>query len=112
MNSVELPLLSILLVDWAKDGCGKHRENTVGWANRLLTLTGLERWLDGRQHVATDSFTAFRRGHPDGVMVHVLEEIRDESMIEPYSRVVAYRSRGFARPAWKRTIDSYNGRVR
>ena len=106
MNSVELPVLSILLIDWAKDdGCGKHRENTVGWANRLLT--GLERWLDGRQYVATDSFTV-----ADILMAHVLEEIRDESMIEPYPRVAAYRSRCFARPAWKRTIDSYNARVR
>lgn len=41
MNSVEQPLLSIVLIDWAKDdSCGKHRESMVAWANRVLT--GLE----------------------------------------------------------------------
>src|SRR5450755_373324 len=85
MNSVELPLLSILLIDWAKDaGCSKYRENTVGWANRLLT--GLERWLDGREYVATESFTV-----ADILMSHVLAEIKDDALIKPYARVASYR---------------------
>src|SRR5450755_419135 len=85
MNSVELPLLSILLIDWAKDaGCSKYRENTVGWANRLLT--GLERWLDGREYVATESFTV-----ADILMSHVLAEIKDDALIKPYARIASYR---------------------
>ena len=44
MNSVEPPLLSLLVLDWTADGsCGKHREFLVGWANRVLT--NLERWF-------------------------------------------------------------------
>jgi glutathione S-transferase len=104
-NSVELPLMSILLIDWAKDdGCGEHRERTVGWANRLLT--GLERWLDRREYVATESFTV-----ADILMSHVLAGIKDDSLIKPYARVANYRDRCLARPAWKRTIDSYKARV-
>lgn len=64
-NSVEMPLMSILMIDWYKDDrCRKHREAMVGWANRLLS--GLERWLDRRQYVATDSFTV-----ADILMSHV-----------------------------------------
>ena len=45
MNSVEIPLMSILMIDWTKDdGCRKHREFLVGWATRHLS--NLERWLD------------------------------------------------------------------
>ena len=105
MNSVELPLLSLLLIDWAKeDGPTKHRENTVAWANRHLT--GLERWLDGREYVATDSFTV-----ADILMAHVLTVVKDDGLIKPYPRVAGYRDRCLARPAWKRAIDSYYARV-
>ncbi len=105
MNSVELPLLSILMIDWAKDNsCGKHRENTVAWANRMLA--GLERWLDGREYIATDAFTV-----ADILMSHVLEQIKDERLIAPYARTTGYRDRCLSRPAWKRTIDNYLARV-
>ena len=105
MNSIEMPLMSILLIDVAiDDGGDKAREFMVGWVNRLLT--GLERWLDGREYVATESFTV-----ADILMSHVLTEIKDDSLIEPYPRVAAYRDRCLARPAWKRTIDSYYARV-
>ena len=105
MNSIEMPLMSILLIDWAKDeGSGKARAGMVGWANRLLT--GLERWLDGREYVATDSFTV-----ADILMAHVLAGIKDDSLIKPYARIAGYRDRCLARPAWKRTIDSYYARV-
>ena len=37
MNSVEPPLLALMVLDWTADGsCGKHREFLVGWANRVL----------------------------------------------------------------------------
>ena len=105
MNSIEMPLMSILLIDVAiDDGGDKAREFMVGWVNRLLT--GLERWLDGREYVATESFTV-----ADILMSHVLTEIKDDSLIEPYPRVAAYRDRCLARPAWKRTIDRYYARV-
>ena len=56
MNSVEPPLLSLLVLDWTADGsCGKHRVFLVGWANRVLM--NLERWFAGREFVATTGFT-------------------------------------------------------
>ena len=105
MNSLEMPLMSILLIDWAKDdGSRKARESMVGWASRHLA--NLERWLDGREFVATDSFTV-----ADISMSHVLAGIKDDSLIKPYARIASYRDRCFARPSWKRTIDSYCARV-
>ena len=105
MSSVEPPLLSLLVLDWSADGgCGKHREFLVGWANRMLK--NLERWLTGRNFVATEGFTV-----ADVLMAHVLSAIKDEGLIAPYPGVVAYRDRCLARPAWKRTIEAYCARV-
>jgi glutathione S-transferase len=104
MNSVELPLVSILMMDWMNEGGGKYRDLVVNWAKRMLG--GLERWLDGREYVATDSFTV-----ADILMAHVLAVIKDESLVQPYARVTAYRDRCLARPAWKRTFESYCARV-
>ena len=82
----------------------RYREFTVGWANRHLA--NLERWLDGREFIATEAFTV-----ADILMAHALDEIKDKSLIEPYARVASYREKCFARPAWKRAIESYCARV-
>ena len=66
----------------------------------------LEGWLDGREFIATDHFTI-----ADVLLAHVLETIKDETLIEPYERVKQYRDRCLARPAWKRTIERYCARV-
>src|SRR5689334_16322640 len=56
LNSIEPPLLSLMVLDWTADGsCGKHREFLVGWVNRALA--NLERWLAKREFVATREFT-------------------------------------------------------
>jgi glutathione S-transferase len=105
LNSVEVPVLGLLVLGWTSDdSCGKHREFLVGWVNRVLT--NMERWLADRSFVATEDFSV-----ADILMAHVLTQIRDESLIAPYQRVVAYRDRCFARPAWMRTIEAYNARV-
>lgn len=106
MNSVEPPLLSLMVLDWTADGsCGKHRAFLVGWVNRVLT--NLERWLADRDFVATKGFTV-----ADILMAHVLlSGIKDAGLIAPYPGVVSYRDRCLARPAWKRTIEAYSARV-
>lgn len=106
MNTVEPPLLSLLVLDWSADGgCAKHREFLVRWVNRMLG--NLERWLAGRDFVATDEFTV-----ADILMAHVLlSGIKDQSLIQPYPGVIAYRERCLSRPAWKRTVDAYGARV-
>lgn len=106
MNSVEPPLLSLMVLDWTADGsCAKHREFLVGWVSR--GLTNLERWLADRDFIATNDFTV-----ADILMAHVLHSgIKDERLIVPYPGVAAYRDRCLARPAWKRTIYGYSARV-
>jgi glutathione S-transferase len=101
MNSIEIPLASIMMIDWVEqDRSGKYRAFLVGWANRHLG--NLERWLDGRQYVATDTFTV-----ADILMAHVLAVVKDASLLEPYANVRAYRDRCLTRPAWQRTIERY-----
>lgn len=105
MNSIEIPLMSILMFDWMKgDAPAKYREFLVGWANRHLG--NLEKWLEGREFIATDSFTV-----ADILMAHVLAGVKDKALLEPYANVHAYRDRCLTRPAWLRTVESYMSRV-
>jgi glutathione S-transferase len=105
MNTVEMPVLGLMVLNWTSQGtCDKHREFLTGWVHRVMR--NLERWLAGRQFIATDGFTI-----ADILMAHVLSVVRDEKLTEPYPGVRAYRERCFARPAWKRTIDAYCERV-
>lgn len=106
LNSIEPPLLSLMVLDWTADGsCGKHREFLVGWVNRVLK--NLERWVAEREFVATRDFTV-----ADILMAHVLSSgIKDEALIAPYPALRAYRARCLARPAWKRAFDAYCARV-
>ncbi len=101
MNSIEIPLMSILMMGWTNDeGCHKHREFLHGWANRHLK--NLDGWLADRQYIATDTFTV-----ADILMAHVIAGVKDESLLEPYKNVLSYRERCLARPAWKNTKEKY-----
>jgi glutathione S-transferase len=105
MNTVELPLFGLLILNWTSEGeCEKHREFLVGWSHRVLN--NLERWFTDREFVATDEFTV-----ADILMTHVLTQVQDEAMMKPYPRVLAYRERCLSRPAWKRTLEAYFARV-
>jgi glutathione S-transferase len=106
VNSVESPLLSLMVHDWTADGgSGKPREFLVGWVNRVFT--NLERWLAARDFVATQDFTV-----ADILMAHVLSAgIKDGGLLAPYPGIATYRDRCLARPAWKRTIEAYFARV-
>jgi glutathione S-transferase len=105
MNSLEMPLLNIQVLDWGQNpGCAKHREFLVGWAGQHLA--NLNRWLDSREYVATDSFTV-----ADILTTHVLAVVKDQRLLDPHPRVTAYRDRCLARPAWQRTIAKYYARV-
>jgi glutathione S-transferase len=106
LDSVERPLLSLMVLDWTADGsCGKHREFLVGWVT--LVFTNLERWLADRDFVATQEFSV-----ADILMAHVLSAgVKDERLIAPYPGLASYRDRCLARPAWQRTIEAYRARV-
>ncbi len=106
MNTVEPPLLSLLVLDWTADGsCGQHRAFLVGWVTRMLS--NLERWLTARRFVATDTFSV-----ADILLAHVLlSGLRDPGLIAPHPAVRAYRDRCLARPAWQRVFAAYEARV-
>jgi glutathione S-transferase len=105
MNSLEIPLMNLAMLDWFKqDPPTKYRELVAGWATRHLG--NLEKWLHGREFVATESFTV-----ADILVAHVLTGVREEKMVQAHPGVIAYRERCFARPAWKRVIDAYCARV-
>lgn len=106
MNSVEPPLLGLMVLDWTADGnCAKHREFMVGWVKRMLT--NLERWFSDREFVATDDFTV-----ADILMAHVLSiGMKDDAVSAQYPRLAAYRDRCLSRPAWQKTIAAYFARV-
>ncbi len=105
MNTVAMPVLGLMVLNWTSQGtCDRHREFLTGWVDRVLR--NLERWLAGREFIATANFTV-----ADILMAHVLTGIRDEKLFAPYPAVAGYRDRCFARPAWKRTIEAYCERV-
>lgn len=106
MNSVEPPLLGLMVHDWTADGSdGKPRAFLVGWVNRMLT--NLSRWMADREFVATADFTI-----ADILMAHVLlSGIKDEALLAPHPVLLSYRDRCLARPAWQRTLQAYNARV-
>jgi len=107
MNSVEPPLLCLMVLDWTADAsCGEHREFLVGWIHRVLA--NLECWLADRAFIATTDFSV-----ADLLMAHVFHSgIKDENLIAPYPGLASYQSRCLARPAWQRTLEEYFARVK
>lgn len=106
MNSIETPLLALMVHDWTADGSdSKPRQFLVDWVH--LRMGHLQRWFADRDYVATDDFSV-----ADILMAHVLSAgIKDPSLIAPYPGVAAYRDRCLARPAWQRTYAAYCARV-
>ncbi|MBC7605021.1 MAG: glutathione S-transferase family protein [Ramlibacter sp.] len=106
MNSLEIPLMSLMMIDWSEkpDACTGHREFLAGWAERHVS--NLDGWLEKREWIATNDFTV-----ADILMAHVLTGIKDGSPLAKHKHVIAYRDRCFARPAWKRAMESYMARV-
>jgi glutathione S-transferase len=103
LNTIEVPVLTQMFVNW-NDGKGtKASEALKGWAK--MRLTQLDGWLANRQFIATDDFTV-----ADILMTHVLA-VTDAELMKPYASVIAYRARCTARPAWKKTLDAYCERV-
>ena len=106
MNTVELPLLTLLLPGFVtkKDEPPAYPEFTDSWAKRRFA--DLDRWLERRTLIATEAFTAAAI-----VMAHALDEIKDPSLLERCGRAPSCRERCFVRPAWKRMLDSFFARV-
>jgi glutathione S-transferase len=105
ISTVEPPLGFSVILEWFKDEqAPKFGEFMGGWVQRVLG--NLDRWLAGRTFIATDDFTI-----ADILMAHVLDAFKDDTALRDHRRVVDYRDRCLARPAWKRTLERYCARV-
>jgi len=106
LNTVEMPLLNLQMIDFGKQdkGTNAYRDFLMQWAMRHFGA--LDRWLDGREYIATGDFTV-----ADILMSHVLTQTNDPALFDPHPRVRGYRERCLARPAWRRTIERYCERV-
>jgi len=107
LNTVELPMtfLDVLKIAEKSDApVAQLREFTLKLAH--TRLTSLARWMKGRAYVATDEFTV-----ADILMAHVLSEIDDPDLYEPYPHLREYRERCKSRPAWQKAVQSYCARV-
>ena len=107
LNTVELPMtFSDVLSLAEKSGAPVQqlRQNMRELAH--ARLSSLSRWMNGRQFVAADQFTV-----ADILMAHVLSEIDDPTLYEPYPHLRAYRERCKSRPAWRAALQAYCARV-
>ncbi len=105
LNTVERPMLEILLIDkFGGENSESRRAEMVKQAGRWLD--GLERQLDGREWIACDDFTV-----ADILLATVLRQIRKTDLIDSYPRLKAYYERALARPAWQRTLSLYAERL-
>ena len=105
LSTVEPPLLFMDVLSWdSLRGPTQQQDFLKGWANRHLGA--LERWLEGREFIATHAFTV-----ADILMSHVLCLVQDPALLEPHPRVAAYRTRCLSRPAWAKTVEAYHARV-
>ncbi len=104
LNTIELPMLSLMFVNWSGGKGSQPSEALRGWAD--MRLKQLDGWLAGREFIATDEFTI-----ADILMTHVLAGGIDQGLLNPHANILAYTSRCTARPAWKKTLDGYFERV-
>src|SRR5262245_48502781 len=104
LNSIEVPVLTLMFVNW-NDGKGtRPSEALEGWAK--MRLEQLDGCLANRQFSATDDFTV-----ADILMTHVLAPGTAQELLKPHANILAYRARCMERPAWKKTLAAYRERV-
>jgi glutathione S-transferase len=104
LNTIEVPVLTSWFVDIIGGKGGKPSDELKKWAK--MRLEQLDGWLTNREFIATDEFTV-----ADILMTHVISGGTDQSLVKPHANVLAYQKRCTDRPAWKKTIDAYRGRV-
>lgn len=105
LTTIEPPVATIQLIDaGGLPGSAEQRDALIKWAGR--GFAGLERRLDGRTWIATETFTV-----ADILLASVLREIRRTDLLADYPRVRGFYARAMARPAWLRTLERYAARV-
>ena len=102
LNSIEPQVMDLILVDvfhkgeaWTKE----HRPQAE--AAVVERLTALSAWLDGKQYLEGDRFTA-----GDLMMTTVLRELVDSGLLARFPNLDAYRQRCEARPAFGRALEA------
>jgi glutathione S-transferase len=105
LTTIEVPVLSLWFVNLMGGKGSKPSEALHGWSD--MRLKQLDGWLAQRQFIATEAFTV-----ADILMTHVLDAGTKREMLEPYPHLLAYRTRCTQRPAWTKTVEEYNTRVK
>jgi len=105
LTTIELPVLSLWFVNLCGGQGSKPSEALQGWAE--MRLKQLDGWLENRQFIASEDFTV-----ADILMTHVLDAGTKREMLKPHPNLLAYRARCTERPAWKKTVEAYNARVK
>jgi glutathione S-transferase len=105
LSTIEPPVLTLWFVGISGGKGTKPHDALRQWSD--LRLKQLDGWLANRTFVATDDFTV-----ADILMTHVLGAAStDQGLLKPYPHVRAHQTRCMERPAWKRAIEAYLGRV-
>jgi glutathione S-transferase len=106
VGTVEQTLVCLDLIEIFDSGKAAHTLHVEVRKLARRWLGDLERRLEGRQWIACADFTV-----ADIMMACVLRGIRKTDLMEPFPRAKAYYERCQARPAWRRTLALYAGRI-
>ena len=107
LTTIEPPVAMIVLTDFERktdDVSKERRAGLVKWADRALD--GLETCLGEHAYVAGAEFTV-----ADILMTTVLRQARRTGLLANLPRCESYRQTCEARPAWARTVATYEARL-
>jgi glutathione S-transferase len=106
VGTVEPTLVCIDLIGIFDSGKAAHKLHAEVPKLARRWLSDVERRLEDREWIACADFTV-----ADIMMACVLRSIRKTDLMEPFPRIKAYYERCLARPAWRRTLNSYAERL-
>jgi len=101
LNTVEPPIMMLNVIDLqpggAPEGAKDLRAAVLGMIEKRLDA--LSAFLGDREHLVEDRFTA-----ADLLMTTVLRILRTTDLVEKRPALAAYRTRGEARPAFRKAL--------
>lgn len=106
LTTLEPTLMQIAFIDAGVEADADAPQRRSVYVERAgRWLGGMERRLSGRTYLAGEDFSV-----ADILLATVLRGV-DTAVVAPFPRLVDYRRRCEARPAWQRTLDEYERRL-
>lgn len=107
LTTLEPTLMQIAFIDAGVETDADTPQRRSVYVERAgRWLGGMERWLSGRPYLAGEDFSV-----ADILLTTVLRGV-DAGVVAPFPRLVDYRRRCEARPAWQRTLEEYERRLK